>query len=54
MCIRDSLSGQLLGDYLATDTTFEGDLRYSERFIIVVIESETGKTTSLKLLDSKL
>ena len=49
-----SLSGQLLGDYLATDTTFEGDLRYSERFIIVVIESETGKTTSLKLLDSKL
>lgn len=48
-----SLSGQLLGNFLATDTTFEGDLRYAERFIIVVIESETGQITSLKLLDSK-
>ncbi len=49
-----SLTGQLLGDFLTTDTTFEGDLRYAERFIIIAIESETGNYTTLKLIDSKL
>lgn len=49
-----SLTGQLLGDFLASDTTLEGDLRYAERFIIAVVESTSGKTISLKLLDRKL
>ena len=49
-----SLSGQLLGNYLSADTVFEGELKYPERFIVLVIEPENGKTTTLKLLDSKL
>ena len=49
-----SLTGQLLGDFLTTDTTFEGDLRYAERFILIAIESATGNHTTLKLIDSKL
>ena len=49
-----SLSGQLLADFQAADTTLDGDLRYAEKFIIAVVESASGKTISLKLLDSKL
>lgn len=49
-----SLTGQLLGDFLTTETTFEGDLRYAERFILIAIESATGNHTTLKLIDSKL
>ena len=49
-----SLSGQLLGNYFSADTVFEGELKYPERFIVLVIEPENGKTTTLKLLDSKL
>ena len=49
-----SLSGQLLGNYFSADTVFEGELKYPERFIVLIIEPENGKTTTLKLLDSKL
>lgn len=48
-----SLSGQLLGNYLSVDAVFEGKLKYPERFVVLIIESENGKTTTLKLLDSK-
>ena len=52
--LYDGRLSQLLGNYFSADTVFEGELKYPERFIVLVIEPENGKTTTLKLLDSKL
>ncbi len=48
-----SLTGQMLGTYVATDSVFHGNLKYAERFILLVIESEDGEQTILKLVDSR-
>ncbi len=46
-----SLSGQLLGTYPVTSAYSEYDIKYPERFVIVVVEDENGAKTILKLYD---
>lgn len=46
-----SLSGQMLGTYPVTSTSSEYNIKYPEKFVIVLVEGENGSKTILKLYD---